>query len=329
MKVISTTLLAAILACGASTERGPIAELDGDFLLVGNKRDADISVIDIASGNTIKRIGTGAGPHEIAVTTDRRWAVVANYGEQAPGNTLTIIDLQSLQAVGSIDLGNYTRPHGVAFMPGDRLIAVTSETTQSVVIVDFIARTVRYAIPTNAQVSHMLVVSPDGKRIYTANIGSGTATALDVEARNIVQTLPAGGQAEGIGLAPDGRTLWVGSNQEGTVKIFDTSTWAEVGRLNTPGVPIRVYFDPSARFVTVSSFQSGAFHIFDFATRALLRTVQVGDSPIGTAFAPDGNTAFVARSGANAVSVVNMQTGAITRTITTGNTPDAIAYVKR
>jgi YVTN family beta-propeller protein len=93
--------LVALLAMPASAQEAP----RGALLLVANKQEASLSVIDPASGGLLATVPTGVGPHEVAVTSDGRWAVVCNYGAQTPGSSLTIIDLRTLKVARTIDLG--------------------------------------------------------------------------------------------------------------------------------------------------------------------------------------------------------------------------------
>ena len=60
----------------------------GATLLVGNKSEASVSLIDLASGGEVARAETRPGPHEIAVSGDGRLAVVTNYGDREDGHTL-------------------------------------------------------------------------------------------------------------------------------------------------------------------------------------------------------------------------------------------------
>src|SRR3990172_3377937 len=108
-------------------------------LIVTNKTPATATIVDVASGRALATLSTGMGPHEVVVSSDGRLAVGTDYGAQQPGRTLTVIDVPALRVARTIDLGQYTRPHGVVFLPGDSLVVVTSETTQHVVIVNVAA----------------------------------------------------------------------------------------------------------------------------------------------------------------------------------------------
>ena len=49
----------------------------------------------------------------------------------------------------------------------------------------------------------MLVLSPDRQRVYTANAGSGSVSAIDLRAGKLLKTAPTGKGTEAIALAPD------------------------------------------------------------------------------------------------------------------------------
>src|SRR5687768_2880708 len=101
----------------ASTATAQVPGLTGT-LVVTNKSPSTATIIDVASGRTLATIATGNGPHEIALSSDGRFAVVTDYSGQ-PGRTLTVIDVLAMRVMRTIDLGNYTSPHGIAFLPGD------------------------------------------------------------------------------------------------------------------------------------------------------------------------------------------------------------------
>ena len=56
--------------------------------------------------------------------------------------------MPGLKVACTIDLGEHRAPHGIAFLPGDRLVAVTCEQTRHVVVVDIVDGVVRRAVPT-------------------------------------------------------------------------------------------------------------------------------------------------------------------------------------
>ena len=123
-----TVLLAAVTFVASATPLvAQVAGLRGT-MVVTNKGPATATIIDVATGRSLATLPTGQGPHEVVMSADGRVAVVTDYGAQGPGgNTLTVIDVPGLRVARTIDLGQYRRPHGIVFLPGDSLVAVTSE----------------------------------------------------------------------------------------------------------------------------------------------------------------------------------------------------------
>src|SRR5262245_4225544 len=138
--LVRLTALVAVLATALpSPAAAQVPGLTGT-LVVTNKTPSTATIIDVASGRILATLPTGAGPHEVALSSDGRTAVVTDYSGQ-PGRTLTVIDVPALRVVRTIDLGQYNRPHGIVWLPGDSIVAVTSEASGNVVLVNVAAGT--------------------------------------------------------------------------------------------------------------------------------------------------------------------------------------------
>jgi DNA-binding beta-propeller fold protein YncE len=315
----ATLALPALL--GAQTPAPPQGTL-----LIGNKQAASLSVIDLGSGRTLATVPTGVGPHEVAVTRDGRTAIVCDYGDRATvGRSLTVVDLATQRVVRTIDLGEYRRPHGIAVLPGDSLVAVTAEANQALLVVHLASGTIRRAIPTEARGSHMVAVRADGARAYTANIPDGTVSELDLVSGRLLRTLAAATMTEGIGVTPDGAQVWVGSNDRNTVTVLDTRTGLAVDTLDAPGFPYRVGISADGRTAIVPAPQGGFLHVFDVATRSLRRSIVIGDEPVGAVITPNGRHAVVALQATNEAALVDLETGLTIRRYATGAGPDGTA----
>lgn len=338
MHIYTITAALALAALGLATT-AQAQRPSGDVLVVANKQDATASIIEVSSGRTLALLSTGQGPHEAAVSHDGRWAVVTDYGAQTPGSSLTVIDLDSLKVARTIDLAPHRRPHGVAFFPGDTMLAVTSEASQAVLTVDLRTGAVT-ALPTGQAGSHMLSMSADGGRIYTANVGAGSVTMIDVATRQ-ARTVPVAPRTEGITLSPDGRQVWVGSNEQHTVTVLDAMTLAPIDTLPAPGLPYRLNVGARGGLVVVSNPMMNTVRLFDAATRAEVAAIEIpqdparavpgtpGSMPVGGVVSPDGRTAYIALQGQNGVAVIDLESRTVTRYLETGTGPDGIALSTR
>jgi YVTN family beta-propeller protein len=321
-------------------------------LVVLNKAEATASLIDLATGQVVKTLPTGRGPHEAAVSPDGRLALAANYGtREEPGSTLTVIDVPGAAVVKTISLGEYRRPHGVLWLDGSRAV-VTCEGSQALVIVEVTKGVVEAAVVTGQNVSHMVAVTPDGSRAFVANIGSGNATAIDLRERKLLAQIATGKGAEGVDVTPDGREAWVTNREADTVSVIDTETLGVVATIASKTFPIRVKITPDGKLALVSNAQSGDVAVFDVASRKELRRVPMKRGaaaavaergseqrlqvvpgaaatdpvPIGIVISPDGRTAWVANTNTDTVSVIDVAAGAVTGTLRAGKEPDGMAY---
>lgn len=320
-----------------------VAAQSAGRLLVVNKSEATLSVVDLPEGREIARIPTGNGPHEVAASPDGRIAVVTNYGTgPAPGNTLTVIDLTRLAVAATIDLGDQRRPHGIKWLPDGRGVAVTTEGSGTLSIVDVAGRRLTSTIPTGQNVSHQVAVTPDGSRAFVANIGSGSATVVDLDAGTVIRSVPTGRGAEGVAVRPDGQEVWVTNRAENTVSVLDAATLEVLATIPSADFPIRVAFTPDGSRALVSHARSAELRVFDVAKRDEAVTVPItapiqegreqvlafegSAAPVGTLADPDGRHAYVAATSADVVAVVDLEAGKVVRLIPVGHEPDGLAW---
>jgi YVTN family beta-propeller protein len=296
-------------------------------LVVANKAEATVSLVDLRSGKVAATLPVGTGPHEVAVSPDGRLALVANYGEKEPGSTMTLIDIPGTKVLKTIDLGEYRRPHGAVFLDGRRAL-VTSELSKAVLEVDVEAGRVVRQIPTGQEVTHMVAVSPDHTRAYVANIVSGSMTALDLKEGKALGTVKTGAGTEGIDVTPDGLQVWI-TNREDAVKVVDSKTLEIIATIPVATFPIRAKVTPDGKRVLVSAVQSGDLVILSAKERKIERRIALsedGPAPVGVVIAPDGKRAWVAHAEGGTVSIVALQEGKRTGALTVGKGPDGMAY---
>ena len=332
MKGLFTALVAPIvLVVLASAQLTSSASgSDHGSLLVLNKSESTLAIIDPATLKVLARVPTGEAPHELTTSADGRFAFVCNYGTaERPGNTISVIDIASRKEVKRVDLGALLRPHGIAESGGK--IYFTIEGSRAVARYDPVAARVDWTMGTGQAGTHMVVVASTSGKIYTANRDSDTVSAFDPakgqSAWKITQ-IPVGKGPEGIGLSPDEREVWVAHRGDGGLSIIDTASDQVRETLKVGRAPIRVKFTPDGRRVLVSDSQGNEVVVFEAATRKELKRIAVGAIPAGILMQPDGRRAFVASTQANKVSVVNLEDFTITATIEPGREPDGMAWAK-
>ncbi|HEX3127919.1 MAG TPA: cytochrome D1 domain-containing protein [Thermoanaerobaculia bacterium] len=319
-----------------------VRPLHAATLIVANKSEATVSLVDLGSGKVAATLPVGTGPHEVAVSRNGRLALIANYGTaETQGSTLTLIDVPGAKVVKTIDLGEYKKPHGMVWI-GDSRALVTSEASKALLEVDVETGKVVRALTTGQDISHMVAVTPDGSRAFVANIGSGGITAFDLKEGKKLADVPTAAGSEGITVTPDGKQVWVTNRAADSVTVLDTATLKTVKTFDAPAFPIRAEATPDGKRVLVSLAKSGDVAVFSTSTLTLERRIPLeappaadrggrlladfGNSsvPIGIEIAPDGKRAYVAHANADQISIVDLAEWKKVGSLTAGKEPDGM-----
>ncbi len=295
------------------------------LLLIGNKSDDTLAFVDPETLQVCGLSPTGRGPHEVVVAPDGRRAYVANY--EGPGDTLSVIEIATMSEQGRIPLDPYRGPHGMAFHPDRKTLYVTCERSQAVVAIDSSTETVVQAFETGQSYTHMLALTPKGDKLYTANIGSGNSTVIDLTAGTVLGQISTGEGCEGIAVRPDGKEVWTTNRAADTLSVIDLATDRVVETLPCPGFPIRVQFLPDGRRALVSCARANQVAVWDVATRSEIERIEIGAVPIGLLIEPGGRRAYVANTEADMVAVLDLESLRIVGQIEAGRTPDGMAWV--
>jgi len=333
-KILSNLAVIGLALCCA-------AAAGADVLLVGNKSGHTLWALDLGSGEKRTSFDTGLGPHEVEISPDQRFAVVSNYGErEAPGNSLTVVDWPAGKVARVIDLGEDARPHGMAFLSDGR-IAVTTEDSDRLVVVDVAGGKVQQRIAVGEGVAHMVAASPDGRFAWVTNISAGTLEKVDLQAGKVIGVVETGAGAEGVAVADGGREVWVTNRADDTVSVVDADSLEFVATLDSPGFPIRVAITPDGRHALVTNARAATLAVFDVRARELVASIQVADPnaeyqetllgraalPIGIVVHPDGSRAYVAVSGGDEVAVIDTASWQVVARWGTGREPDALGII--
>ncbi len=321
---LRSLLISAIVSASAFA-----AALPSPALIVLNKEDAMLVIIDPASGKVTGKIATGESPHEVVVSGDGKTAYVTNYGSKTPGNSLSVIDLVGQKELRRVDLAPMTKPHGIAISDGK--IWFTAETNKLVGRYDPVTNKIDSLVGTGQNSTHMVMFNRDNSLMFTANI-SGNSISIFSKSANGASwnqaVVPVGKGPEGMDLSPDGRELWTAHSQDGGVSIIDLATRTvsatfEVGTKRSN----RIKFTPDGRLALVSDLAGGELVVVDAATRRVIKRIALGKAPEGILIEPSGSRAYIAVSGDNFIAVIDLKTFAITAKLLPGAGPDGMAWV--
>jgi len=326
---IAAAIAAAVALFGFA--RVEVATAAPPRLIVLNKNDNSLVVVDASTRQIIGRAPTGRGPHEVEVSDDGKLAFVSNYGVgNEPGNTLSVIDLQSMTE-RKVDLGPIHRPHGLQFIGGK--LYFTAEANKLIGAYNPETDRVDWLMGTGQDGTHMLALNKDASAIFTTNMGSNSVGVFERpegagDFAWIHAVVPVGEGPEGLDLSPDGKELWVAHSRDGHVSIIDLASRkvaqvfdAKTRRSN------RLKFAPDGKMALISDMGAGELVVIDAASRTEKKRLPLGRALAGILIPPDGSVAYVAAAGENFVSIVDLKTLEPAGRVETGGGPDGMAWI--
>jgi DNA-binding beta-propeller fold protein YncE len=298
-----------------------------------------VSLISLSTGQTLVKLPSGPHPQEVVFSLDGRRAIVSNMGTGAAkaGKTLTVVNVETKAIEKSIDLGAHGMPHGLAILDDARVL-FTSHFTDSVVVANFLTGAVEKAISSEGKGTHLAVLSPDRKIAYTANVGTGDVSIIDLSQGKVTARLESGPRAEGIAISPDGSLLSVGNMGGDSVSLFDLKTKTKIRTYEGVPVPIRTFFSADGSRLFVSAAGAGQLWSYDLRSQGAPQkltfaegswfTLKGDQGPIPMNFErhSDGRHIFVAIINADAIAVVDAKDMKVVAAVKTGVLPDGIAW---
>lgn len=305
------------------------------LLLVANQGDHTLSLIDPAAGKQVAAVPVGGVTgHEVAVSADGKLAFVPIYGDSGvgrpgtDGSSMAVIDLAARKVVASVDFGHGVRPHMPLVEPVSGMLYVTTELDKAVTVIDPKTLKIVGKIPTGQEQSHMLVVTHDGKRGYTANVGPGTVSVLDMAARKTIAVIPVSGMTQRISISRDDKMVFTADQTKPQVAVIDTATNTVKKWIPLPAVGYGSTPTLDGRWLLVQMGPVKQVAVIDLATMKVARTIAVLAGSGEILMRPDGKVAYVSCPVDGKVAEIDLATWKVLRLIDAGNKADGLAWVK-
>jgi PQQ-dependent catabolism-associated beta-propeller protein len=182
---------------------GTAVSRDGKMVVQASESSSMAHVIDAASGKLLANLMVDTRPRFVAFTPDGRRFWVAS---ELRG-TVTVFDSGSLQKVGKIDFetarltDGIVQPVGIRFTRDGKRALVALGRGKIVVEVDPVSLAIKRHWPAGLRAWN-LALSPDERRIYTADGLDGTMSVIDIESGNTRPPVKLGGKPWGIEVVP-------------------------------------------------------------------------------------------------------------------------------
>ncbi len=318
-------VLLAVTACSVKAE---------DLLLVANKGDRTLSIINPETGEQLAAVPeedvTG---HEVVASADGKLAFVPIYGDSGVGRAGTdgglirVIDLEKHAIVGTIDFGRGVRPHCAVLGPKNKMIYVTTELENCISIIDPKILQIVGAVPTGQPESHMLAISSDGgKTGYTANVGPGTVSVLDMKNGKTLKIIPISKTTQRISISPDDKWVFTSDQTKPQLAVIDTKKNEVVKWIEMPGTGYGTAATPDGRWLLVALNTTNQVAFIDLQKMQVTQTLDVPKSPQEVLVRPDGKFAYVSCDASKQVAVIDLEKIKVERLIAAGRGADGLAW---
>ena len=301
------------------------------LLVVANQMEHTVLVVDPDTRRELAKIVVGVNGHEVIVSKDGRFAYVPIYGNSGvgrpgtDGRTIDVIDLEEHKVAASIDLGKGLRPHRAEWGP-DGLLYVTAELANAVDVVDPATRKVLAEIPTGQEESHMLVLSPDGGRAYTANVGAGSVSVLDVRKRSLVTTVAVAKTVQRISMSIDGLRVFTHDQHAPRMAVIDTATNKITNWIDLPASAYASAPTPDGRWLLALSMAANRLYVVDLETLKVVRAMDVPTRSSEILIRPGGDIAYISGTGAGKIAVLDLRSWQMQPTIDLSPGVDGLAW---
>src|SRR5882724_9552205 len=305
------------------------------LLLVANKGDQTLGIIDPVSAHQIATIAeNGVTGHEVVASPDGKRAFVPIYGNAGvgkpgtDGQLIRVIDLAKREIVGTIDFGKGVRPHCAVMGPKNGLLYVTTELDKAIAVIDPKTLKVIRSIPTDQDESHMLVISHDGRRGYTANVGPGTVSVLDLEAGKVLSVIPICRNTQRISISEDDRWVFTADQSKPQLAVIDTATSKVANWIPLPGIAYGTAPTPDGRWLLVTLIKDNKVGVVDLKSMKVARTLDVPRAPQEIVVRPDGTSAYVSCDASHQVAVLDLKDWKLEKLVDAGPGADGLAWAK-
>ncbi len=302
-------------------------------LLVAEKGAQSLAIIDPESGSVLASVPEGGiTGHEVIASADGKLAFVPIYGNSGvgrpgtDGTNIAVIDIATHKVVGNIAFDHGVRPHCPMIGPKDGRLYVTTELDKTITVIDPKSLKIIGTLPTGQPESHMFVLSHDGRRAYTANVGPGTVSVIDIPARKVLKVIPVSANTQRISISPDDKWVFTADQTKPQMAVVDTATSTVAKWIPMEGIGYGAAPTPDGHWLLVALPDQNKVAVIDLKNMQVARTVAVGTYPQEVIVRPDGKSAYVSCEHANAVGEIDTTTWEVTRSIPTGKDADGLAW---
>ena len=291
-----------------------------------------MGIIDPSAGKQVAEVPEGGiTGHEVIASSDGKVAYVPIYGNSGvgkkgtDGRNIVVIDIPSRKVIGNIEFDHGVRPHCPIFDRTRGLLYVTTELDQTITIIDPKTLKIVGTIPTGQPESHMLAITSDGHRGYTANVGPGTVSVLDLDKRKTLAIIPISKETQRISISPDNSMVFTSDQTKPQLAVIDAATDKVKKWVELPGTGYGTASTKDGRWLLVAVPPANKVAVVDLKKLEVVRSIDVPAAPQEVLVRPDDKIAYVSCDKSHQVAALNLVDWSVSL-IDAGKGTDGLAW---
>jgi YVTN family beta-propeller protein len=201
------------------------------------------------------------------------------YVDNAEGDDLTVVDVKTLKAIGSVKVGEH--PHGLAPSPDGHTLYVGIEGTGELIALDTRTDRILWRMPVGPRPNEISITG-DGRFVFVPLLFESEVAVVDVSLRRVVDRIKVARWPHNTFASADGRHIYVGSVGDGRITAIDAESRKVLYEIDM-GVPVRpiaITKDESVAYTELSELHG--FAVVDLKGRKRVRQVLLPALRAGT-----------------------------------------------
>jgi YVTN family beta-propeller protein len=155
------------------------------------------------------------------------------------------------------------------------------------------------------QMPHGVAVNSAARRVYVANHGDNTLSAVNGETYELVGTVAVGDGPNGVAYSPASDMIYVANRNANAVMVLRASDYGLVKTVGVGSQPDGLAVNAASNRIYVANYGSGTVSMIDGATNSVIQNLAVGAEPAMVAVNPLTDKAYVSLHGAGRVAVID------------------------
>jgi YVTN family beta-propeller protein len=206
---------------------------DGKRLFVASEDTGKGVVMDALDGRVMASMLVGGEPEGVTLSPGGRFV----YMTSEEDHQVSVIDTATNRVIATIEVGE--RPRFTEFSDDGRTAYVSGENDGTITVIDAVAHQRLRTLKLEGALARPvgMVVSHDGRQLYTVTGRGQKLLALDPQTGKVLKSLDVGPRPWGVALSPDGRTLYTANGNSNDVSVVDVASFQVVSRVPVGDTP--------------------------------------------------------------------------------------------